>query len=85
MTHQDEHREHAVPETGVVRPGTATKHRRFRRSRDERMIAGVCGGAAELLGVDVTIVRIGLVAATLIGFGFGFLLYLACWIIVPEQ
>lgn len=85
MTHQDENREHTVPATGNVRPGSTAKHRRFRRSRSERMIAGVCGGLAELLDVDATIVRIVLVAATLLGFGVGFLLYLACWIIVPEQ
>ncbi|WP_092596809.1 PspC domain-containing protein [Actinopolyspora xinjiangensis] len=72
--------------------GTGTRDRndrppehRFRRSRNERMIAGVCGGAAELFGIDATIVRIVLVAATLVGFGTGFLIYLACWLIVPEE
>lgn len=59
--------------------------RKFRRSRDNRMIAGVCGGTAELFGVDAALVRIFLVAATLLGFGIGIVLYLACWIIVPED
>ncbi|HEX5405705.1 MAG TPA: PspC domain-containing protein [Pseudonocardiaceae bacterium] len=59
--------------------------RTFRRSRDTRMIAGVCGGAAEMLGIDVTILRVLLVAATLFGFGAGALVYLACWIVVPEE
>lgn len=59
--------------------------RRFRRSRDDRVIAGVCGGASELPGVDVTIVRILLIAATLLGFGSGIVLYLACWLLVPEE
>jgi len=60
------------------------KIRTFRRKRDDRMIAGVCGGAAELLGVDATILRVLLVAATLFGFGAGALIYLVCWVVVPE-
>ncbi|MGH3621347.1 MAG: PspC domain-containing protein [Sciscionella sp.] len=59
--------------------------RKFRRSKDDRMLAGVCGGAAKLLGVDAAIVRLLLVAATLLGFGTGALVYLACWIVVPEE
>ncbi|NHD18274.1 MULTISPECIES: PspC domain-containing protein [Actinopolyspora] len=84
MTHQNENSEHTAA-TGDLSPHTATKYRRFRRSRDERMIAGVCGGLAELFDVDAAIVRIVLVAATLLGFGVGLLLYLACWIVVPER
>ncbi|MER7014833.1 PspC domain-containing protein [Saccharopolyspora sp. NPDC000359] len=64
---------------------TETSSRKFRRSRDERMIAGLCGGAAEALGLDPTLVRVGLIALTLFGFGSGFLLYLACWLVVPEE
>lgn len=59
--------------------------RRFRRSRDNRMIAGVCGGAAAHFDVDATLVRIILVAATLLGFGTGVLVYLACWLLVPQE
>jgi phage shock protein C len=57
----------------------------FRRSRDDRMIAGVCAGAARSLGVDVTLLRIALVAAIVLGFGAGIVIYLACWLIVPEE
>ncbi|HEX4722449.1 MAG TPA: PspC domain-containing protein [Pseudonocardiaceae bacterium] len=59
--------------------------RTFRRSTDDRMVAGVCGGAAKLLGIDVVLLRVLLVAATLFGFGAGALFYLACWLVVPEQ
>lgn len=59
--------------------------RKFRRSRGDRMIAGVCGGAAELLNVDATLVRVVLVVAALLGVGTGVLVYLACWLIVPEE
>lgn len=56
----------------------------FRRSRNDRMMAGVCGGAAKLFGIDATLLRVLLVAATLFGFGAGALVYLVCWIVVPE-
>lgn len=66
--------------------GTDTAQTRtFRRSTDDRMVAGVCGGAAKLLGVDAAILRILLVIATIIGVGSGALAYLACWLLVPEE
>ncbi|MFI9815227.1 PspC domain-containing protein [Saccharothrix variisporea] len=61
------------------------KVKKLRRSRNDRMVAGVCGGVSELIGVDAAILRILLVAATLFGFGTGALLYLAMWILVPEK
>ena len=64
---------------------TVNTVRTFRRSTDERMIAGVCGGAAKLLGIDVVLLRVLLVAATLFGFGAGALVYLVCWLVVPEE
>ncbi|WP_373289970.1 PspC domain-containing protein [Longimycelium tulufanense] len=59
--------------------------RTFRRSRTDRMLGGVCGGAAKLFGIDAALVRILLVAATLLGFGTGAVLYLVCWVLVPEE
>ncbi|MGH3881110.1 MAG: PspC domain-containing protein [Actinophytocola sp.] len=59
--------------------------RTLRRSRSDRMVAGVCGGIATTLGVDAALVRIGLVAATLLGFGTGAVLYLVCWLVMPEE
>ncbi len=61
------------------------KVRKLRRSRGDRLLAGVCGGVAKLLGVDAALLRILLVAATLFGFGAGAVLYLACWFLVPEE
>ncbi|GAB2988159.1 phage-shock protein [Saccharothrix sp. NRRL B-16348] len=61
------------------------KVKKLRRSRTDKMVAGVCGGVAKLLGVDAALVRILLVAATLFGFGAGAILYLACWILMPEE
>ncbi|WP_323055185.1 PspC domain-containing protein [Saccharopolyspora sp. NFXS83] len=69
------------PTTGAA---AEPAYRRFRRRRDG-LIAGVCGGVGDLLGVDATLVRVGLVAATILGFGSGILLYLACWVLVPQD
>ena len=57
---------------------------KLRRSRSDRMVAGVCGGVADMFGIDAALVRIALVAATLLGFGAGAILYLICWMVVPE-
>lgn len=62
-----------------------TTIRKLRRSKSDRMVAGVCGGVARMLGVDAALVRILLVGATLLGFGTGAVVYLACWLIMPEE
>jgi phage shock protein PspC (stress-responsive transcriptional regulator) len=64
---------------------TGTPVRKLYRSRNDRMVAGICGGAAKMLGIDPAILRIALVALTILGFGSGALIYLICWIIVPEE
>jgi phage shock protein C len=67
-----------------VHPAATPPARRLRRSRDERMIAGVCGGAAEYLGIDVTLLRI--VFAVLVVFGgSGLVLYVIGWLVIPEE
>jgi phage shock protein PspC (stress-responsive transcriptional regulator) len=58
--------------------------RRLVRSRDDRMVAGVCSGVADYLGVDVTIVRLVTVLGTIFGFGTFLLAYLVAWALLPE-
>lgn len=58
---------------------------RLHRSRTDKMLGGVCGGLAESLDVDVTLLRIGFVALTLLGGGIGIPLYVAAWIVAPES
>jgi phage shock protein C len=48
------------------------------------MIGGVCGGIAAYVGVDPTIVRVLWVLITFLA-GFGVLLYLICWAIMPLE
>ncbi|HWN36578.1 MAG TPA: PspC domain-containing protein [Pseudonocardia sp.] len=74
-----------TPPAAAVPPAASTRQPvRLRRSRDERMIAGVCGGLAETLGIDVVILRLALVLATVLGVGAGVILYVACWILMPQ-
>ncbi len=47
-------------------------------------MAGVAAGLADYFDVDVTLVRIGLVALTLLG-GAGVPLYVAAWLLIPEE
>lgn len=56
------------------------------RSRRHRMIAGVCGGMAEWLGWDPTVVRIAYVLVSLLSAAFpGLVTYVILWIIMPEN
>jgi phage shock protein C len=50
---------------------------------DDRMIAGVASGIAASFGVDVTVVRIGMVVLSVFG-GAGVSLYIAGWLLMPE-
>ncbi|HKS45126.1 MAG TPA: PspC domain-containing protein [Amycolatopsis sp.] len=65
--------------------GTHTETKKLRRSADDRMVAGVCGGWARMLGVDAAILRILFVAATVLGVGTPVLIYAACWVLMPEE
>lgn len=56
----------------------------LRRSRDERMIAGVCGGLGEYLNVDPTLVRLGAVAFAVFTGGTGLIAYAVAWVVMPE-
>jgi phage shock protein PspC (stress-responsive transcriptional regulator) len=54
------------------------------RPRDNRVIAGVCSGIARRFGIDPTIVRIIFVASLLLP-GPQILIYLAAWVLMPEE
>ena len=58
--------------------------KRLCRSSSQKMVAGVCGGVAEYLGWDATIVRVIWVILTLAG-GSGLLLYLILWLLMPQS
>lgn len=55
----------------------------IRRSRDERLIAGVAGALARRLGVDPTIARVVILVASLSGFGVAG--YVLAWLLIPAE
>ncbi len=58
----------------------------LQRSRDSRLIAGVCGGLAEWLGWDPTLVRVLYVAASLMSAAFpGLIVYFVLGFVIPED
>lgn len=66
--------------------GTDMTPNRLERSRDDRMIAGVCGGIAEYFGWDPTLVRIVYVIGSLLSAAFpGTLAYIILWVVMPDE
>ena len=63
----------------------SSEMKRLYRSRDDRMLAGVCGGLGVYLGIDPTIIRILFVLAAIAGVGGGLLVYLVLALVVPEE
>ncbi len=58
----------------------------LRRSQNERMIAGVCGGLAEFFGLSATKVRLVYAACSVLSVAFpGILIYIVLWILVPQD
>ena len=62
-----------------------TNYKQLTRSASNRMIAGVCAGLGEYLGIDPTIVRLLTVLAFFTGFGGIVLVCLIMALVVPEQ
>jgi phage shock protein C len=58
--------------------------RKLYRSKANRKLAGVCGGLAQYFNVDATLIRVLFVLLAVLG-GSGLVLYLAMWIIVPNE
>lgn len=57
---------------------------RLYRSEDDRILGGVCGGFAEAYDIDPSLVRI-IMLLIVLGTGFGLLVYLAAWLIIPTE
>lgn len=58
--------------------------RSLTRSRDDRVIAGVCGGLAKYLNLDASVVRIGVAVISLFT-GVGLIAYVIAALVVPEE
>jgi phage shock protein PspC (stress-responsive transcriptional regulator) len=81
----------SAPTPDAEAPGAPTTEapradapRRLLRSRDDRVIGGVCGGLARYFNVDPLIIRIAAVALVFVG-GFAVVAYIAALLLVPED
>jgi len=63
---------------------TNVSGKRLERPLKGRMVAGVAAGLGEYFGIDPTVVRVVFAAVTLLA-GVGLLIYLAAWLLIPEQ
>ena len=57
--------------------------RKLYRSRNQRMVAGVCGGLADYFDIDPTVIRVLFLILAVFG-GSGLVVYLVMWIVVPD-
>ena len=58
--------------------------KRLYKSRDDRMLSGVCGGIAEYFDIDPTLVRLGWALFCALG-GSGILAYIVAAVIIPRN
>jgi phage shock protein C len=76
------------PETGPPGPEPPPPSgggpRVVRRSRTDRVIAGVCGGVGRYLGVDPVLLRIAFIILALAN-GLGVIAYVVAWVAIPEE
>ena len=64
-------------------PPVPPQPKRLYRTRDDQMVAGVCGGLARYLGVDPTLVRVVAVIALVFAFPATVVGYVLAWAIMP--
>jgi len=57
----------------------------LRRSRSNRMVAGVCGGLAEFYGISSFWFRLAMLIAFIPGGVPGLLLYIILWMVIPNE
>ncbi len=73
------------PEPGQPGPAEPAPPRRaVRRSRGERVIAGVCGGIGRYLGIDPVLLRVACIILALAN-GLGVIAYVVAWVAIPEE
>jgi phage shock protein PspC (stress-responsive transcriptional regulator) len=64
---------------------SANQKQPLRRSRRNRVLAGVCGGLGEFFGISPFWFRLGMLLALIPGGVPGLLIYLLLWIMVPKE
>jgi phage shock protein C len=70
---------------GPARSGSpGPDQRTVRRSRGDRVIAGVCGGLGRYLGIDPVLLRVAFIILALAN-GLGLIAYVVAWVAIPEE
>lgn len=59
--------------------------RKLYKSSQDKMLTGVCGGVAEYLGIDSTIVRLVMAFLTLWGIVPGIIIYIIAALVIPDD
>ncbi|HEY5987833.1 MAG TPA: PspC domain-containing protein [Streptosporangiaceae bacterium] len=60
-------------------------HKQLIRPRTGRIVAGVCAGLADYIGVDANLVRLAFAILTIFGIAPGVLAYVIAWLVIPEE
>ena len=59
--------------------------KRLYRSKNERMLGGVCAGLGEHFDIDPTVIRLVWAVITVLSIGTGVVVYIIAWILIPEE
>ncbi|SDF36408.1 Phage shock protein PspC (stress-responsive transcriptional regulator) [Methanolobus vulcani] len=60
-------------------------YKELRRSKEDRILAGVCSGIGLYTEVDPVLIRLIWAVGTFFSLGTGILIYIIAWIIIPEE
>lgn len=56
----------------------------WKRTREKRMLLGICAGLAKQFDINVTLIRLAFILAFILG-GWGLIVYLVLWILMPLE
>lgn len=59
--------------------------KRLYRNENDKFIGGVCSGLADYFGLDVTLVRLGVVVLALLTHVFALAAYVVLWMVMPAR
>jgi phage shock protein C len=59
--------------------------KKLTRSRDDKWLAGVCGGVSDYTGIDANLIRLVLAICTILGAGSLIIGYVVAWILMPKR
>lgn len=74
-----------TPTANVPQAQPTAPAARLKRSIYDKKIAGVCGGIAQYLNIDSTLVRIVFIVLLLLPPSAGLIAYIAGWIVMPRE